>query len=77
MVRRGVVLHTESAKTYRCTIVDISGGGARLQLIAPGLPDTGLTLIDAVEARAHEIRVAWRKGPFMGVAFLSSADLPG
>lgn len=76
VVRRGIVVHEVSGATFRCTIVDISLGGARLQLIAPDLPDEGLTLIDTAEGRSHALRVVWRKGSMIGVAFVSTVDLP-
>lgn len=75
-VRRGVVVHDESGETFRCLIVDISIGGARLQLVAPNLPPGGLTLIDAAEGRSYALKPVWRAGAFVGVTFLSKADLP-
>lgn len=69
-------MHDATGATFRCTIVDVSLGGARLQLIAPDLPGDELRLIDTAEGRSHELKVVWRKGAFLGVAFTSSADLP-
>lgn len=76
VVRRGVIVHERSGAAFRCTIVDISIGGAQLQLIAPDLPAEALTLIDPVEGRSHTLKIVWRRGAFAGVAFRSSADLP-
>lgn len=75
-MRRGVVIHQPSGNSVTCVIVDVSLGGARLQLYAPALPDEGLTLIDAKMGTIHQLRVAWRNGPFVGVAFTSTSQLP-
>lgn len=69
-------MHDVSGATFRCTIVDVSLGGARLQLMVPDLPEDQLTLIDTVEGRSHKLRIVWRKGSFVGVEFASSVDLP-
>lgn len=76
VMRRGVVLDSVSRKSFGCLIVDVSLGGARVQLIAPGLPDKGLTLVDREAGQSHDLRIVWRHGPFMGVAFTGSAELP-
>ena len=77
VLRRGVVVHGPTGRSIPCTIIDLSLGGARLQLFAPDLPENELTLIDAELGRLHELRVAWRAGGFVGVAFKATVDLPG
>ena len=55
----------------RCVLWDISDGGARLTAArnVEDLPDRfSLVLIDAVE---RGCRVVWRKGRFLGVAFVA------
>ena len=69
-------MHHPSGRSFRCTIIDISVGGARVQLYAPDLPKEDLTLIDRDMGTAHQLRVAWSLGPFMGVAFTSTEPLP-
>lgn len=76
VVRQGIIVHDLSGRTFRCTIVDVSLGGARLQLIAPDLPPGDLTLLDRYAGVSHTLRIAWRAGPFLGAAFTSSAELP-
>ena len=76
VMRRGVVVHGSTGVSFTCTIVDISLGGARIQLYAPELPESDLTLIDAAMGTVHELRIAWRNGPFVGVEFTASVDLP-
>ena len=74
--RRGVVVHGPTGRGFSCVIVDVSNGGARLQLFDPTFPSDELTLIDAELGEIHELRVAWRSDPFLGVAFISSLALP-
>jgi len=74
--RRGVVVHGPTGRGFSCVIVDISTGGARLQFFDPTFPPTELTLIDAEVGAIHELRIAWRKDPYLGVAFTSSEALP-
>jgi hypothetical protein len=76
VMRRGVVIHSETGQTYRCVIVDVSTGGAKLQLLAPGLPEGTLSLVDLGAAANHDLKVVWRTGPMVGVSFLSSSPLP-
>lgn len=76
VVRQGMLVHNLSGDTFRCTIVDVSLGGARLQLIAPDLPAGDLTLLDRHAGVSHALRIAWRAGPFIGAAFIRSSELP-
>ena len=75
-MRRGAVVHGTTGRSYSCVIVDVSLGGARLQLFAPDLPDTDLSLVDARRGTVHALRIAWRSGPFVGVAFVDTTDAP-
>lgn len=36
-----------------------------------------MTLVDREMGTAHQLRIAWSLGPFVGVAFTSSVPLPG
>lgn len=75
-MRRGAIVHGPTGRSYSCVIVDVSLGGARLQLIAPDLPASDLSLVDAKRGTVHALRVAWRSGPFLGVAFVETAEAP-
>jgi hypothetical protein len=75
VMRRGVVVDQAGA-SFTCAIVDVSLGGARLQLFASDLPGGDLTLIDTAMGTVHELRVAWRNGDFVGVAFTATVALP-
>ena len=69
-------MHGPSGRGFSCVIVDLSKGGAKLQLFDPTFPITELTLIDAEVGEIHELRIAWRNDPYLGVAFTSSEPLP-
>ena len=74
--RRGVVVHGPSGRGFSCVIIDLSAAGAKLKLLDPTFPDDELTLIDAEKGEIHELRIAWRSDPSLGVAFTSSLSLP-
>jgi hypothetical protein len=76
VMRRGMVIHAETGQTYRCVVIDVSSGGAKLQLLVPGLPEGALSLVDLGAASNHDLRVVWRNDPLVGVAFLTSSPLP-
>lgn len=77
VLRRGVIVHGASGRTFECRILDVSLGGARVQLYAPDIPREDLTLFDRELGLAHQLRIAWSVGPLMGVAFQSTKELPG
>ena len=75
-MRRGAVVHGPTGRSYSCVIVDVSLGGARLQLIAPDLPSSDLSLVDGERGTVHALRVVWRRGPFVGVAYVETVEAP-
>lgn len=55
-----------------CTILDLSAGGARLQLSDPALAESTLDLAFSKDVRkTTRCRVVWRKGAIVGVEFLT------
>lgn len=63
------------AITTDCAIRDLSEHGAQLRLpVAQALPPT-FALIHILDGTAYEAALAWRKGEFAGVKFLTSHDL--
>jgi hypothetical protein len=73
---RGVIVHDLTGRTFNCTVLDVSLGGARLQLFAPDLPDGDITLIDRESESPQRLRVVWRAGPMIGVAFVGATTTP-
>jgi PilZ domain len=55
-----------------CTILDLSSGGARIQLSDPGVTESNVNLAFSKDVRkATRCRVVWRKGSIVGVEFLA------
>jgi hypothetical protein len=55
-----------------CTVLDLSSGGARIQLADTGLTESKLGLAFSKDVRkATRCRVIWRKGSLIGVEFLA------
>ena len=74
VLRTGVIVHEPTGRRFRCLLVDASLGGAKLQVFHIGLPDEDLVLLDPGAGKTHAMRVAWRAGPFVGVAFTETRD---
>lgn len=63
----------DNAKPIRCVLWDQSDSGARLApAYANKLPDVFTLVLD--KATARRCRIVWRKGPLVGVKFLSGDD---
>ena len=75
-MRRGMLIHSVTGESIKCLVVDVSEGGAQLQLIAPGLPDGLLSLLDPEGGVSHDLKVVWRDGDRIGVSFVASSELP-
>lgn len=74
--RRGVVIDSVSGQSFRCIIIDISRGGAQLEIVARDLPGHSLALLDPEGGATHNLRVVWRSGQRVGVAFTHSTAAP-
>jgi PilZ domain len=75
VMRRGVLIHAPTGRSFSCIIVDISVGGARLHLVGGDLPRKDLTLVDVRNGAAHDVRVMWGAVGVLGVAFEKSRPL--
>ena len=75
VMRRGVLIHAPTGRSFSCIIVDISVGGARLHLVGGDLPRKDLTLVDVRNGAAHDVRVVWAAVGVLGVAFDKSRPL--
>ena len=69
VMRRGVLIHAPSGRSFSCLIVDISLGGARLHLVAGDTPRRDLTLVDVRAGTAHDVHVVWGGVGVIGVGF--------
>ena len=70
---RGLLVHSVSGETFPCSIIGRSPAGARLQLSSADVPEEGLTLIDRHMGSSHELRLVWREGALIGVAYVTGA----
>jgi hypothetical protein len=69
------LVHGEQMFTALCTIRNLTDRGAAVRLdSALPLPPT-VTLIETRSGRAHECRIVWRRGGFLGLAFTRTRDL--
>lgn len=76
VLRRAVLVKDGGGGSSSCLILDVSAGGARVQLLdGARLPDGSVTLVDARSGSLHEATVVWRSGPYAGVSFSSSCTL--
>ena len=75
VMRRGVLIHAPTGRSFSCIIVDISVGGARLHLVGGDLPRKDLTLVDVRNGCAHDLRIMWAAVGVLGVAFDKSRPL--
>jgi len=55
--------------TIECTVRDLSGGGAALEVVSPLYIPDRFTLFIQREQSRRACRIVWRKGRRMGVAF--------
>lgn len=63
---------------FRCRIVDVSEGGAHLEM-GDGVAPDRFQLIDVDGGSVFSVRVVWRRAHSVGVAFLytRAVDAPG
>ena len=69
LLRAGALLDGRPERIMRCTIKDISDGGARLRVGAQDVIGDDITLIDPKEGTERKARVVWRSDQEIGVAF--------
>lgn len=71
-----MLISSVTGASFRCVIIDISRGGAQLQLVARNLPPGMLSLLDPEGGHTHDLNVVWREGDRLGASFVASSDLP-
>lgn len=67
----------EGRKAWKCSLIDIAEGGARISLRDIELPAEGVCLVDAAARKVHLTRVVWRSDKEAGLQFLKSDVLTG
>jgi hypothetical protein len=67
----------EGRKAWKCSLIDVAEGGARVSLTDMGLPEEGIFLVDSIAKRVHLTRVVWRSQKEAGLQFIESEALDG
>lgn len=70
LLRDGSLLDGRPDRILRCTIKDLSDGGARVRLTAASeVVGEEVTLIDPKDGTERRARIAWRSDTELGLAF--------
>lgn len=75
VLHRAVFVAEDGASSPSCIIVNLSEGGARIQMPEGETPPLRGTLIDVRTGALHQGHVVWRSGSFAGVSFSSTSHL--
>jgi hypothetical protein len=59
----------------KCALIDVAEGGARIRLLAGGLPQGDLFLVDTRARRIHLTRSVWQSEREAGLQFVATATL--
>ena len=67
----------DGRKAWKCSLIDIADGGARIALGDIDLPQDGAFLVDSIAKKIHLTRVVWRSQKEAGLQFIESDSLDG
>ena len=67
----------DGRKAWKCSLIDIADGGARIAVSDMDLPEEGIYLVDSIAKRVHLTRVVWRSQKEAGLQFIESEALDG
>ena len=67
----------DGRKAWKCSLIDIADGGARIALGDIDLPGEGAFLVDSIAKKIHLTRVVWRSQKEAGLQFIESEGLDG
>ena len=73
--RKGYLV--DGRKAWKCSLIDIAEGGARIAVGDFDLPAEGAFLVDSIAKRVHLTRVVWRSEKEAGLQFIESDSLDG
>jgi len=75
-VLKGGIIEFPNGGGLSCRVRNISDAGACLEVESPhGIPNTFLLRIDG-EKHGRQVRVAWREGRRLGVAYAEARSTP-
>jgi two-component system cell cycle response regulator len=64
-------------RSMECAVRDVSAGGARLRVAEPGAVPAEFQLIFQQTGEFRRAKVRWRRGQYVGVAFLEDRRVFG
>jgi hypothetical protein len=67
VLRNGRIIHADGDKGVDCTILDISGEGARLTVPSSASLPPAFTLLDVLRERRYAVQIEWRRGKSIGI----------
>lgn len=65
------------AFAWDCLIRDLSGGGAKIQMLSNTAPPGQAQLVDLVAGLAYDVTIAWRRDREAGLRIVRTYDLRG
>jgi hypothetical protein len=74
---KAVIVHGEDRQTVDCVVRDLSDGGARLRLDAPGALPAQFHLFWLADRAVLSVEAVWRSSNEMGVKFHAKHDMQG
>lgn len=72
---RGLVTWSDGARSFPCTIRNLTDGGARITLPVGQTVPSNIYFINIRERTAHEALVVWYNGSDAGIAFVKTYAL--
>jgi hypothetical protein len=67
----------DGRKAWKCSLIDIAEGGARIAVGDFELPAEGAFLVDSIAKQVHLTRVVWRSEREAGLQFIETDTLDG
>jgi len=75
VLRSAVAVHEDFNISFRCSIRDISEGGARLSMPSGRLVPTNFWLISVTAGMAFQAMTMWRRYPLVGLSLGEALEL--
>jgi hypothetical protein len=75
LLRIGALLDGRPERILRCSIKDLSDGGARLRVPVAEVVGDDVTLIDPRDGTERRARIVWRSEHEVGIAFTGDVRL--
>ena len=67
----------DGPRAWKCSLIDIAEGGARISAANMDISQDGLFLVDSRARQVHATRVVWRSTHEAGLQFTQSDEIDG